>query len=106
MSSKGREFHRENVMDNITQPQALRIFSVASILFGILGGAFYWWVPLGMVLSLTGLMLGVIDGAIARRRSFSFRLSIVGLLVSAAALSLCIVIYALNMQTVTFGGGR
>jgi hypothetical protein len=90
-------------MDNITQPQGLRIFSMGSILFGLLGGAFCWWVPLGMVLSLTGLMLGLIDAAIARRRSVTFRLSLIGMLISVVALVLGIVIYSIGLQTVTFG---
>ncbi len=89
-------------MDAMTQPQGLRIFSVASIVFGVLGAAFYWWVPMGMVLSLGGLMLGFVDVMIARRRSLTFRLSLVGLLVCAAALALDIVIFRLGLQTVNF----
>jgi len=81
---------------------SLRNFSIGSILFGIAGGALYWWLPLGMVFSLTGLILGFIDAVSARRRSADFRLSIVGMVVSAAALVLCIAIAAYGMQTVTF----
>lgn len=91
-------------MENTTQPPGLRIFSIASILFGILGGVFYWWVPFGIVASLTGLILGLIDTVSARRRSLTYRLSIAGLLLSTATLILDIVIYALGKQTMTFGG--
>ncbi|HVS39342.1 MAG TPA: hypothetical protein VMS17_27540 [Gemmataceae bacterium] len=84
--------------------RGVRIFSVASIILGILGVAFSWWLPFGMVLGLAGLVLGFVDAVIARRRSLSFRLAIVGIVVSAAALALDMVVAALGMQTVTFGG--
>ena len=48
------------------QSVALRGVSLASILFGILGGCFFWWVPLGIVLSITGLMFGLVDSLSAR----------------------------------------
>lgn len=56
-----------------------------------------------MVLSLTGLLLGLADLAMARRRSLNYRLSIVGILLAAATLSLDIVIAYLGLQTFTFG---
>ncbi len=85
------------------QSQALRGVSLASIIFGILGGGFFWWVPLGIVFSLTGLIFGLVDSFSARRRSLDYRLSIVGLVISVATLALGIVIAALGLQTVTFG---
>ena len=90
-------------METSTQPQGLRIFSIASVVFGILGGVFFWWVPLGIVLSLAGLMFGMSDAIIARRRSLTYRLAITGLLVSVVTLALGIVIFVLGLQTVTFG---
>jgi hypothetical protein len=84
----------------------LRSLSICAIVFGMLGGVFYWWVPLGMVLGLTGLLFGFIDWTIARRRSLDFRLSIVAMLLSAATLGLDIVIAILGIQTVTFGSLR
>jgi hypothetical protein len=89
-------------MNTETQPHWYRSLSYGSILFGILGGAFCWWLPLGMVLSITGLLLGVVDWIDTRRRSLDHRLAVVGLLVSAAALALCIFVAALGLQTVTF----
>jgi len=83
--------------------QGLRALSVGSIVLGLLGGAFYWWAPLGIILSLSGLMLGLIDGISARRRSLDFRLSIVGFLICAIALTLGLVIAFLGLQTVTLG---
>jgi hypothetical protein len=85
-------------------PSSLRGLSICSLVFGALGGAFYWWVPLGMVLSLSGLLFGLIDGMMARRRSLDFRMSIVAIVLSAATLALGIVIALLGLQTVTFGG--
>jgi hypothetical protein len=83
--------------------RTLRGVGILAIVFGALGAAFYWWLPMGIMLSLTGLTLAFVDGVTARRRSADFRVSIVGLLISAAALALSIAIAALGLQTVTFG---
>lgn len=83
---------------------SLRGLSIASLVFGILGGVLFWWLPLGMVLSLAGLLLGFSDWSVAGRRSLDRRLSIVAILISVAALILNIVIAALGMQIWTFGG--
>jgi hypothetical protein len=90
-------------MDANKVPESLRGVSVGAIIFGIAGAAFYWWLPMGMMLSLTGLTLSFVDWVSARRRSVDFRLSIVGLVISVAALALNIVIAALGLQTLTFG---
>ena len=52
---------QDNPMDTTNQPLSLRALSVISIVAGLLGGGFYWWVPLGMVLSITGMMFGFVD---------------------------------------------
>jgi hypothetical protein len=83
--------------------QGLRALSFGSIALGLLGAIFYWWVPLGMVLGLSGFILGFIDSISARRRSLDYRMSIVGLLICTAALALDIGIGVLGLQTVTFG---
>jgi hypothetical protein len=90
-------------MNTNRENQGLRALSFGSIALGLLGAFFYWWLPLGMVVSLCGLTLGFIDWESARRRSLDNRLSMVGLVLSAAALALCIVIAMLGMQTITFG---
>ena len=82
---------------------SLRTLSVSAIIFGVLGGAFYWWVPLGMVLGLAGVLFGFVDWTMAHRRSLDYRLSIVAVFLSIATLSLDIVIALLGLQTVTFG---
>ena len=89
-----------------SKPQgSLRGFVVCSLVLGALGGVFYWWAPLGMVLSLTGLVLGFVDWTIARRRSLDFRLSLAAIFLSAATLALDIAIALLGLQTITLGGG-
>ena len=83
--------------------QGLRALSITSLVFGALGALLCWWLPLGMVFSLTGLVFGFVDGTTARRRSLDFRLSIVAILLSVAALALNIVIAYLGLQLLTFG---
>jgi len=89
-------------MDANKTSQSLRNLGVGAILFGIAGGAFSWWLPFGIVMSLTGLTLGFADWVNARRRSLDFRLAITGMGISVAALALNIVVAALGMQIVTF----
>lgn len=91
-------------MANQMMPRTVRAFVVSSLIFGVLGGAFYWWVPMGIVLSLTGLLCGFIDWTVARRRSLNARFSIVAMVLCAATLALDIVVALLGLQTLTFGG--
>jgi hypothetical protein len=65
-----------------------RTLGVAAVVFGLLGFGFYWWVPLGMVLSLTGLMLGIIGWVSGPRLGTMTGLILAGLLISTAALAL------------------
>lgn len=81
----------------------LRLVSISALIFAFLGGAFCWWLPLGMVFSLTGLLFGFADWMMARRRSLDFRLSIIAVVLSIVALSLDVVIAVLGLQKVTFG---
>jgi hypothetical protein len=85
------------------QPQSLRSLTVSSIIFGLLGGAFFLVGAAGIVLSLTGLLMGIADATVARKRSLDFRLSLAGILISAVALVVGIVIVALGLQLWTFG---
>jgi hypothetical protein len=83
--------------------RTLRGVGIAAIVFALLGAAFFWWLPMGIMLSMTGLTLAFVDWVSARRRSSDRQVSVVGLLLSVAALTLCLVIAALGLQTVTFG---
>ena len=91
-----------NQKDTNLQPLRLRILSIGSIILGVLGGLLYWWVPLGMVVSISGLTYAFVDWVLARRRSLDYRLSIFGMLVSGATLALGLVIALLGLQSVTF----
>ena len=90
-------------MDTEMKARTLRGFVVVSLIFGVLGGGFYWWVPLGIVLSMGGLLFGLIDWTMARRRSLNARLSIAAIVLSLATLTLDIVIALNGLQTWTFG---
>jgi len=96
----------EKDMDIEMKPQTLRGFVVVSLIFGVLGGGFYWWVPMGMVLSMAGLLFGLVDWTMARRRSLNARLSIAAIILSLATLALDIVIALNGLQTWTFGDFR
>jgi hypothetical protein len=91
-------------MDTQKTRETFHGLTLSTLTFGVLGGVLCWWVPMGMVMSLAGLMVGCIDFLMARRRSLDLRLSVVGIVLSVAALALNIVVVALGMQTVTFGG--
>jgi len=90
---------------NTEVTRATRGVSVMSIVFGILGAAFWWWVPLGMVLGMAGLTAGIVDCILARRRSLTYRLAIIGVLISIAALALDFTLAGLGMQVVTLVNG-
>ncbi|HZZ78427.1 MAG TPA: hypothetical protein VFE62_07900 [Gemmataceae bacterium] len=92
-------------MNDINRTQSdIRWLSYASIGLGILGAVFFWWVPMGIVLSIAGILFGFVDWMAARRRSLDFRFAIAGVILSAAALAFCCVIAALGWQALTFGG--
>jgi len=85
---------------------ALRGLGLVTIFLAILGGGFFWWVPLGIVISLFGLILGLVKWTMVRRHSLDTRLAIAGIFLNLAALCLDIVIALLGLQTITFGGLR
>jgi hypothetical protein len=65
-----------------------RALGIVGLVFGLLGFAFYWWVPLGIVLSLTGLMMAIVGWVSGSHQVGQAGLVFAGLLVSAAALAL------------------
>jgi len=93
-------------MDRSNTSSNVRGLSLGAFVFGVLGAILFWWVPMGLVLSLAGLLIGFVDWTMARRRSLDFRLSIAAMIFCLAALGLDIVIVALGLQTVTFGALR
>jgi hypothetical protein len=87
-------------MDNYNIPVRTRGLGIVSLAFGILGGAFFWWTPLGMVFSITGLVIGFIGWTMARRMTAGSELSIAGMLVSLAALILDCVIAGFGLELI------
>jgi hypothetical protein len=62
--------------------------AISTLALAILGLAFYWLVPLGMILSLSGLLVGVFAMAMrragspqARTLSLALGLSVLGLVI-------------------------
>ena len=80
-----------------TRTQGIGVFS---ILLGLFGLAMCWWTPAGMVLSLAGLMVGLVGCAMARRGGWAP--SAAGMIVSAAALAVCWVVAVWGMEFVRF----
>jgi hypothetical protein len=77
-----------------------RILGIVSIIFGILGLISYWWAPLGIVLSLTGLVMGVVGFMGSVRRAAEMTVLAVGILLSVAGLVLGLVVASLGRERV------
>jgi hypothetical protein len=90
----------EGIMESYKVPVRTRSLGIASLTFGLLGGAFYWWTPLGIVLSLTGLLMGLVGWTMARRATAGFGLSVAGMLLSLATLILDWVIAGLGLELI------
>jgi hypothetical protein len=82
---------------------ALRSFGFATILIALAGAGFFRWVPMGIVLSLFGIILGLTRWTIVRRHSPDTRLALVGIVLNLAALCLDVVTALRGLQTLTFG---
>jgi hypothetical protein len=87
-------------MESYKVPVHARSLGITSLIFGLLGGAFYWWTPLGMVLSLTGLLMGFVGWTMARKTTADVGLSVAGMLLSLAALILDCVIAGLGLELI------
>lgn len=96
------EQKQKGIMESYKVPVRARGLGIASLVFGFLGGVFYWWIPLGMVLSLTGLLLGFITWTAARRGTQAFGFAIAGMLVAIVALILDSVVAGLGLELVKF----
>jgi hypothetical protein len=89
-------------MQTYKTPMSIRILGSVSLLLGLLGGAFFWWTPLGMVLSLSGLLTGFIGWTESQRKGVGTALAVAGMLLSVAALILCGVIAGLGLERIRF----
>jgi hypothetical protein len=81
-------------------PARSRGLGLISIVFGLLGLALCWWTPTGMVLSLAGLVIGLVGCATARRGGWAP--SAAGMILSAAALAVCWIIAVYGMEFIRF----
>jgi hypothetical protein len=73
-------------------PARLQGIGIISLIFGLLGAFFYWWTPLGMVFSLTGLTMGLVGWLSGRMLSKPKALVVIAVVVCTAAFALDLVI--------------
>ncbi len=89
-------------MQTYLNPIALRSLGYSSIIFGLLGGILSWWLPMGMVLSIAGLLTGGVGWIMARRESPALALLLSGVVLSVAALVLNIAITVMGSDLIVF----
>lgn len=75
-----------------------RGLGMASLALAFLGLVFFWWVPFGMVLSLAGLILGVVGWFLAAGPARSLSLVIAGMLLSLVAVGINLVVASTNTE--------
>lgn len=90
-------------MNTTPAQRDVRVLTVTALIAAVVGGAFYWWVPLGIVASLAGLMIGFADWTRARSRSLDSRLSVLAMALAVVVLAVDIAVALLHLQTITFG---
>jgi hypothetical protein len=83
-------------------PARTRGLGLASLIFGILGLATWWWTPFGVVLSLAGLLIGFAGWVVASRNASNLRLMVIGTLVSLAVLVLDLIVAANGWEIIRF----
>jgi hypothetical protein len=83
-----------------------RSLGIFALILGFLGLLFYWWTPFGMILSIAGLMLGVVGWVVAPVRSGSVGWLIAGVLLSAAALALNLIIAVRGLEIIQLSAIR
>ena len=88
-------------MPQYQAPARLSGIAVCSFLLGLFGLALSWWTPAGMVLSLAGLVVGLVGCVTARRGGWAP--SAAGMMLSTAALAVCWMVAAAGMEWVRFG---
>jgi hypothetical protein len=77
--------------------------AAATWLLAVLGAVMYWWVPLGMVLSLSGLVAGFIGWVRQPRRAGGLvAMLVVGMLLAGAALCWDLAAVSRGLDTVRF----
>jgi hypothetical protein len=83
-------------------PVTVHSLGITSVALGALGGFFYWWTPLGMVVSLAGGIIGFVGWVLAAKHSANNRLLMGGMMLCALTLILNLVIAAMGLEVVRF----
>jgi hypothetical protein len=91
-----------DIVETYKSPVSVWSLGFGSAFLGMLGAAFYWWTPFGMVLSLSGLVIGFIGWTFARRRTAPLRLVMIGMLICVVALMLDSVIAINGLEWIQF----
>jgi hypothetical protein len=77
-----------------------RSLGIFSLILGFLGLAFYWWTPFGMILGLAGLVLALVGWVLTPGRAGSVGWLIAGTVISAAALTLNLIIAVRGLELI------
>jgi hypothetical protein len=93
-------------MNTIKAPVHSIRLGIISLVLGILGFAFYWWTPLGVVLGLFGFVLGFAGWALAPQRTDHRWLVIAAMLVCLAVVVFDVEIGLHGLEIVKFGALR
>jgi hypothetical protein len=97
------EYEGGKAMQTYNTSTGFRAVAIAAVVFGILGGAFCWWAPLGMIFSATGLVMGFAGWLSARQSAARDRTVIAGMILSLAMLGLNFFIAGIGAEIVKFG---
>jgi hypothetical protein len=87
-------------METYKTPISIRALGITSLIFGILGAALYWWTPMGIVMSLTGLVTGFMGWTFASKRVPGVGLAIAGMLLCLASLILDSVVAGVGAEVI------
>jgi hypothetical protein len=85
-------------MTHYRAPARLWDLGALSMIFGVLGLALCWWTPTGMLLSLSGVTIGLVGCVTGRDGGRALPAG--GMIFSAASLGVCLIVAALNMELI------
>jgi hypothetical protein len=75
-----------------------------SLILGLAGLALCWWTPAGMILSLSGMVVGLVGCVMTWRDGWP--LPAAGLIFSTAALAVCWTVAAWGLELIRLGALR
>jgi hypothetical protein len=89
-------------MEVYKAPVSVRGLGVTSIILGLLGAGFYGWTPLGIALSLFGLVAGFVGWTLSPPKSAGFDLVLGGMVLCLVALALDCTVAGLGLELIRF----